>query len=375
MPWETVSQTFMKGDGTTSYGPGDFRIRGDHMISMKLAKPRITFKKPSHEDLENPQFVPQETEAWMKDADERANRRTVTLYAGTLTSATVTFHQYAQNAAWWLGPDWRVIYVATDWMDRTAESTIDKGRYKPVTTKLWKSTDQGQHWKQMKWPADQEIGFLHFLDAERGYAIGWGPHIWRTQNGGTSWQSIDVPANAKDPKDSRKAFDLVALGKNHTLYAAFSTYLNPTQNCQVWMLPWGQTRLKHAFDVPGIEVFNMLADQQGHVYVLAASGTKYKNDDQVTTLYRWDGEHLQKLHAFQKGKAGYAIHLTPDHHLLVQGPDYASLIPKDWSALSTDGGKTWKIDEGPSAQGGYYDPQTGTDWQVVGYTLSKRMIP
>jgi len=38
MRWTKVSSEFVKGTDSQSYDPGDFRIHGEKMVSMKLAQ-------------------------------------------------------------------------------------------------------------------------------------------------------------------------------------------------------------------------------------------------------------------------------------------------------------------------------------------------
>lgn len=54
------------------------------------------------------------------------------------------------------------------------------------------------NWAQLHWPEDREIEQLMFLDPLRGYAVGWGPHVWRTADGGQSRHEIKVPPLAAD---------------------------------------------------------------------------------------------------------------------------------------------------------------------------------
>ena len=95
--WETITTTFGKND--KPYGGGSFRIRGNDVISLKLADPEITFKPTS--ELKNPD-VAEPTEAWMNDTGELLNRGTVRFLRGTLsTGLTRTFEQRGQDTAWW----------------------------------------------------------------------------------------------------------------------------------------------------------------------------------------------------------------------------------------------------------------------------------
>lgn len=206
--WTRVTSTFMKTDGP--YGPGSFRIRGGHVISIKMAKAEIEFKQRTAEEIESGKEL-ELTEQWMYDPGERINHRTVRILTGPIDGPmTIQFKERAQYAAWWLAPDWQTIYLATGWYNSNAVPEPGK-RYTPVTTKLYKSTDGGYTWQRLQWPEDQHITFLHFLDPKRGYAIGWGPHIWRTNDGGQHWTEIPVPNAAGNPRDPRQRFDTVGI--------------------------------------------------------------------------------------------------------------------------------------------------------------------
>lgn len=378
MRWTKVSSEFMKGNDTQSYGPGDFRIRGEKMVSMKLARPKITFKEPTEAELNDPnyKYTAEVTEPWMKSSSEILNRMNVTFYAGSISNSTQTFHEYAQSRAWWLSPDWKTIYLSTGWLDYHLEPEDFPDNEVPQITKFWRSTDYGHNWEQLTWPEQQNISSMRFINEQEGYLIGWGPRIWRTKNGGKYWHEIQVPAQVKDPQQPRKRFDLVALGKDNALYLAFVPTVGTGLSNEIWRLKRGEEASELIFSVPGNKVDNIFADANGKVYVFTHAGPKYEERNQISTLYQWNGEELNTIHSFPKGMLGYAIYQTPvNKHLLVQGPDYASILPKDWTALSKDGGKTWRTDKNSSSQGGYYDDVTGTDWRVSGYSLYKREIP
>lgn len=111
--WERISNDFMKED--TPYGPGDFRIRNEQILSMKLTNPEITFKP--REERSDPNRA-ESTEAWMGNVSESANRRTVRILAGNIEDGIERrFEERAQQADWWLSPDWNTLYLATGWMD------------------------------------------------------------------------------------------------------------------------------------------------------------------------------------------------------------------------------------------------------------------
>lgn len=375
--WTKVSSTFMKQD--KPYGPGDFRIQGEQFISMKLTKPETKTKPMTKEELADPNSRSEYTEQWMYSVNERRNRRSVHIFSGTLENPQRTFEERAQKADWWLAPDWSLAYLATGW---TNSYDIKKGvRYAPQITKLFKSTNQGQDWQQLAWPENQDITYLRFLDPQRGYLIGWGPRIWRTDNGGTSWTEIPAPESVRDPLNERKQLDLVALGKDGVLRFAFLVRDTSGNHSQVHTLRWNDAESRLDFTLPEQTVMDIADDGAGHVYILSQTGLpEYwaapdaaPRQSQVS-VRRLGG--VDVVHTFKAGFTGYALYLTPSKALLVDGVDESSLLPKDLTALSRDGGQTWKMEnEGSSAQGGYYDTQTGTRWRVSGYSLYRRDIP
>jgi hypothetical protein len=106
------------------------------------------------------------------------------------------FQQVGQNAAWWYSQDWTVQFISTSWMNHKAPQHMTA--LTPQTTKLWKSPTAAER-VATAWPENQNIGRLLFIDPQRGYAIGWGPRVWRTADGGNTWQAIDVPVERASP--------------------------------------------------------------------------------------------------------------------------------------------------------------------------------
>lgn len=160
-----VTTVFFKGD--KPYGPGDFAIRGDEVISLKIAEPLITFKPAS--EARNPD-VAEPTEPWMSNSGQRLSRTTVNFIRGTVGGKLLrTFSERGQTAAWWHSRDWKTIYISAGWIDYTLPPPREGAAQQD--TKSWRSDDGGTTWKQLPWHADVGIEQLHFLDARRGYAI------------------------------------------------------------------------------------------------------------------------------------------------------------------------------------------------------------
>lgn len=376
--WERVSNDFMKDD--TPYGPGDFRIRGEQMLSMKLTNPETTFKHRTDEEVADNVRL-EYSEHWMASPAERANRRTVRILAGDLEDGVEQrFEEPAQQADWWLSSNRNTIYLATGWTDRT-QARLPGQRYLPQITQLFKSTDQGQEWEKLPWPEDQNITYLRFLDAQRGYLIGWGPKLWRTKDGADHWEELPIPEGSSNPENSREQFDLVALGEDNVLRMAF--YDHAADASRIHALPWGEDVSQESFTIPGHTVMDVAANTEGMVFVLTTQGAPYfslpseeREAPRPSAVWGWNGDTLQQLHEFPPELKGYALYLTPSEGLLFDGIDESSLRGSNVTAISYDGGASWEIEnEGSSSQGGYYDTITGERWRVAGYSLYRREIP
>lgn len=374
--WTSVSNEFMKE--IKPYGPGDIRVRDDQFISMRMSEPEIIFRDKTTAELNEPNSRAEVTEPWMANINELYNRTSISILKGAIDGpVTTVFHERAQYGDWWIAPNWRTIVIAARWKDGHQPSDI------VPTQKLWKSTDAGESWRQLTWPEADNITFLRFLDADRGYLIGNGPRLWRTEDGGEHWQEITLPAIEPYITFSEQ-FDLVALGADNTLRLAYFTarYGKQENLSVVLALPWGDDTPEVEFTVPEQSVIDLLADDTGKVHVLGWQGLPVNysipNDskrERPSIISVWDGAKLQSLHEFKKDMIGYALYRTPAGHILFDGVT-EGFLPNDITALSTEGGKRWQMtNEGSSAQGGYYDTHTGTRWRVSGYALSKREIP
>lgn len=381
--FETISTTFGRGD--KPYGGGAFRIRGNDVISLKIAGPELKFK-PTNELKSSD--VAEFTEPWMDDPSERLNRRTVVFLKGSLDAGvTRTFQHPGQNAAWWYSKDWRTIYVSTGWMDY--KTPKPSNGLVPQTTTLWRSGDGGETWSRLDWREDHNIGRLLFLDAQRGYAIGWGPHVWRTADGGQSWNEIDPPplANIGRP---RKTFDAVNLGPDGVLRVAY--YVEQLGDIKasavVYRMAWGQPNFEQDVVLPNQTVVDLQSSLQAtagySVYALSRLGSPRNVDDagddghRVGALSVWNGvqrANAEQLHTFGKRLMLDGLSVGKQGLLLVYATDASgSGAPRDVTFLSQDSGKSWREDDDGTAQGGYFDPDTNTQYLLFGYTLKKRKL-
>jgi hypothetical protein len=381
--WKTIAVDFGKND--KPYGGGAFRIHDNQVISLKLVGPKITFKPAS--ESKDP-LVAEPTEAWMNDSSERLNRRTVAFLKGTLTGGlTRTFQEPGQNPAWWYSPDWRTVYISTGWMDYKAARPSNG--LVPQITKLWRSGDGGLTWAQLNWPEDRNIEQLLFLDPLRGYAIGWGPHVWRTADGGQSWEQLQIPPLA-DVGKPRKTFSAVNLGPDGVLRVA--CYVDRLDNIKtsslVYQIAWSQSNFEPDAVLPNQVVVDLQSSPQAtqgySMYALSRLGLPRNIDDasdngrRTGALSTWQSvqhPNVQQLHTFDNRLMLDGLSVGKEGVLLVYATDASGDgAPRDLTFLSKDAGKSWNELNDGAAQGGYFDPETNTQYALFAYTLKKRKL-
>lgn len=375
--WETISTDFTKGN--KPYGGGNFVISGNRVISLKISGPVITFKPAS--EAKNPD-VAEPTEAWMNDADQRMNRWTVSLLAGTVNGQLGRlFSEPGQDGAWWYSRDWNTLYISTGWMDYT--TPIPSDGLTPQTTKLWRSQNGGKTWTQLGWPESRNIGRLLFLDPMRGYAIGWGPQVWRTSDGGESWQEIPVPPLAGQGK-SRATFGGVDLGRDGMLRVAYyvSELHDVNASSVVYRLRWDHKQFEQETVLPGQTVVDMKSAPDGvngyAVYALSSPGAHSDKMGRGGSISVWNSEQpsaVQQLHEFAAPLTMNGLAIGVRGVLIAYATDASgSGAPRDFSLYSTDAGKSWTQSDDGLMLGGYFDPNTSTEYGLSAYTLKKRQF-
>ncbi len=382
--WTKVTRTFLKSDAP--YGGGAFRLRENEVMTLKPARPIVTFKP--EEQLKNPQ-VAEPTEAWMNDTSELLNRRTISFLRGTLDGGlTRYFHQQGQSAAWWYSKDWSTLYVSTGWMDYKAEPV--EGDL-PQLTKLWRSSDGGKTWAQLEWPENHNIGKLLFLDSQRGYAIGWGPRVWRTADGGQSWQEMPLPPMVTDPREPRKRFNAVDLGPDGMLRVAYYVpMLGKVQlSSVVYRLRWDGKQFEQDVVLPDQVVVQLGSTDEppGYtysIYALSRLGPPRNYDDRsdkgdrtgaISTWASYSQPTVEQRHTFDQRYDLDGLSVGKKGVLLAYATDASREgAPHDITFYSRDFGRSWDdIDDGVG-QGGWFDPKTNTQYALYAYTLKKRQF-
>lgn len=367
---------------------GDFRIRGNDVISVDVREPRITFKPAA--ELKDPQ-VAEPTEPWMNNAGETLNRETVSFLRGTLDGGLKRyFRQPGQRAVWWYSKDWNVQYLATKWMDYKLPEPANG--LAPQKTKLWRSGDGGLRWTQLKWPEGSDIDRLFFLDPERGYAIGWGPHVWRTDDGGQTWQQIELPPMANDYRYPRKTFDAVDLGPDGTLRVAY--YLEILGDIRlssvVYRLRWDEVKFESDVVFPHQVVIRLGSTDEltGHtysIYALSMLGLPRNYDDskdegtRVSALSTWtsiQGSVVTQLYAFDR-KLRFDLHenslqVGKGGVLFVYGTSFRRDVPDDIDLVSYNAGRSWDEYLDRYLPGGYFDKETNTQYGLAVGAITRR---
>ena len=384
--WEKQSDNFFKSD--KPYGAGDFRIKGNQVISVKVSEPEIKFKPMTALELKDPNTPAQPIEPWMADVGERLNRRVArVLFGSTSGSLTETFREPAQNTAWWVSSAGKEQILGTGWIDYKLSRV---NREAPVVAiyKVFASSDGGHEWVRRAWPENRYIGTVQFLDISRGYVLGRGPSIWRTIDGGEHWQGLTTPPELVAPVEKIREFDFSVLSSDGTLWlAGFSSRGASAGQSTVYAQPWidkpelasDESQPRPQFKIAGQSVVDMQVRGE-KVWVLTRTGAPpvLGLDSEAVRhneVHLWSDGHLQKIKEFPVEVQAGALYVLNNGTLVVDALLDQGIRPKDALYLSRDQGRTWDVEnEGAGAQGVYMDGGTGERWRVVGYSLYRRMV-
>ncbi|KAA0087325.1 glycosyl hydrolase, partial [Paraburkholderia sp. T12-10] len=229
-----------------------------------------------------------------------------------------------------------------------------------------------------------------FLDPQRGYAIGWGPHVWRTTDAGRSWQEVKLPplANVGEP---HKTFDAVNLGPDGVLRVAY--YVDELSGIKtstlVYRLAWSESDFEQDVVLPNQIVVDLQSSPQttgGYsLYALSKLGPPRDIDNvadngrRTGALSTWGSVRhasVQQLqHTFDERLLFDGLSVGKDGVLLVYATDASGDgAPRDLTFLSKNFGKSWEELNDGAAQGGYFDPETNTQYALFAYTLKKRQF-
>ncbi|MCA8254043.1 glycosyl hydrolase [Burkholderia sp. AU31624] len=386
--WETVSSRITGPDGSS--GVGDFYVTGNEIMSFTIADPVVTLKPVS--EWKDP-MVAEPTEAWMNSARETLNRRTANFFRGTLDRGLQRFLQVpGQHTAWWHSRDGHVHLISVGQMSYTSPGSADD--LVSQQTRVWKSLDGGRHWSPLPWPEPEDIHQLLFIDAQQGYAIGWGPAVRRTSDGGESWQRIALPPDAVVPGAPQRKFNAVSLGPDGILRVAYHVDRSataPARSVVYRLAPDQQTFVPDAV-LPNQTVTRLAstpATAGGYaLYALSLLDSESGNDatpdhtHRTGVLSTWTNtrpEHVRQLTTFDKKLIQRDLDVGRDGLLLVYATDPQQAIddpPVPLMFSSTDAGMTWKQhDDRIAYQGRYFDPDSNTLYSLLDKRLKKLSFP
>jgi len=377
--WHNMAKLFIKNDKSDVAGDY-FRINGNSIILFNINQPATAFKPIEHP--EDPNAKVEYTEPWMGDVNERLNRRTVEFFRGTINDGLIRhFSHPGQDGAWAYSPNWNTIYISTDWVDFK-----DPDSSSPHTFTLWRSTDGGYTWKQLDWPRARSINQLFFLDAQRGYAVGW-PSIWRTADGGHSWQEIKAPAIAKD-----KHLDAVDLGADGVLRVAYYVKQKGDihESTIVDRLAWDRDTFEQDVVLPGQTVIDMkssvvIPGTACKNYVVSSLGLPYDdsnpddNGRRTKAISSWVSGPKPVVEQLRTFDSDWGIDTLPFLQVGRRGVIFVHATDtnmQDAIFASTDDGKSWKAikqDTLFAMSPNDFDPDTNTKYVIEDNMLMKQV--
>ncbi|RQO72898.1 hypothetical protein DBR44_08115 [Aquitalea sp. FJL05] len=378
------------------YGGGDIRIRDRQVVVFKPIGPEFKLKPTA--ELKNPE-VAEFTEEWMNHVDEIGNRASVRLLRGDMDKGVHRiFEKPGQNGTWWLSPDWKTIYVSTDWTNYKLPNGPDG--YGQRWHTLWKSIDGGQSWQQLQWPEHVQPGQPLFMpDGKRGYLVADGMRIWRTFDGGQSWQEITLPSWANQQltghpsgngllpmiKDSRATFSAFDLADDGTLRVAFYVRKaklaagigDVAESTLLYRIPLSTSldELARKWMQPEIvlqqqSVIDIKTSHDGSLNLITLLGQlkseKIAETQQRPAAYiRWKDGKENFRHQFDEHVVPGALFVGPQDQLVLAGESLnAEQTTSDSITLvSTDRGLTWKETNDGMAYAWYYEADKNRIWK------------
>ncbi|WP_082722001.1 WD40/YVTN/BNR-like repeat-containing protein [Burkholderia sp. RF2-non_BP3] len=386
--WETVSSQITWPDPPT--GIGDFYITGNEIMSLTIADPVVTLKPA--DEWKNP-TVAEPTEPWMNNAAETLNRRTANFFRGTLDRGLQrVFQAPGQHIAWWHSRDGHVHLISVGRMNYTSPRPADDFIWQQ--TRVWKSLDSGRHWSQLEWHEDEDIDQLLFIDARHGYAIGRGPAVRRTSDGGESWQRIALPPDAMAPGSPWRNFNAVNLGPDGALRVACHVKRSATAPARsvVYRLAPDQQTFVPDTVLPNQTVIRLAstpATTGGYaLYALSLLDDESGGDTDPDRARRpgvlstWADTHPERVRqvtTFDRKLILSDLDVGRDGLLLVYATDPRQAIddpPVPLLVSSTDAGRTWKqkVDEIVD-NSRYFDQDTNTLYSLLDERLEKLSFP
>ena len=274
-------------------------------------------------------------EDWMRDKNHVLNRRTVeVLSGGGGNPDKLVFKEQAQTGQWWQTTDLNTIYINTYFIDYTLVNTIpEKDQIRKARRyKIFKSTDGGEHFTQLKsWPSFRQVKQVLFDETGRyGYAIGEQKTLWRTSDAGETWIQIQMPKQIIDQLNAMK-FDFridEIFNSYHFDERTKDFYFSNLFNDQgksyslVYKFPWSNDSKDNRIDkyspiltLPNLDIVD-INSEGNKLYILGMvynfEKKTYDAVDTETTFLVAAPDEKNKYQWLEKVKIGNALQLQLD---------------------------------------------------------------
>lgn len=344
-------------------------------------------------------------EDWMRDNNQVLNRMTVeVLSGGEGNPDKLVFKEQAQTGQWWQTTDLNTIYINTYFIDYTLVNTIpEKDQIRKARRyKIFKSTDGGEHFTQLKsWPSFRQVKQVLFDETGRyGYAIGEQKTLWRTSDAGETWIQIHMPKQIIDQLNAMK-FDFridEIFNSYHFDERTKDFYFSNLFNDQgqsyslVYKFPWSDDPKENRIDkynpiltLPNSDIVDINSEGE-KLYILGMvynfEKKTYDAVDTETTFIVAAPDENNKYQWLEKVKIGNALQLGKlyigkDQVLYSSGFKNSNSYPyqRDIAAVSFDKGRTWQLDEeGNMIQASTFDEKTNKVFMLKGGNVSSREL-
>lgn len=344
-------------------------------------------------------------EDWMRDNNQVLNRMTVeVLSGGGGNPDKLVFKEQAQTGQWWQTTDLNTIYINTYFIDYTLVNTIpEKDQIRKARRyKIFKSTDGGEHFTQLKsWPSFRQVKQVLFDETGRyGYAIGEQKTLWRTSDAGETWIQIQMPKQIIDQLNAMK-FDFridEIFNSYHFDERTKDFYFSNLFNDQgqsyslVYKFPWSNDSKDNRIDkyspiltLPNLDIVD-INSEGNKLYILGMvynfEKKTYDAVDTETTFLVAAPDEKNKYQWLEKVKIGNALQLGKlyigkDQVLYSSGFKNSNSYPyqRDIAAVSFDKGRTWQLDEeGNVIQASTFDEKSNKVFMLKGGKVSSREL-
>lgn len=386
------------------YDGADLRLSGNKVFLMQVVQPALEFKAPVSAVKDNDPIPQTEfKEDWMNDTNEIINRTSVRVLKGTLEDdVKVRFETKGQEGSWWISNDTTTIYVTSQWRDNhKINEYVSENEYIKFTYfSIYKSTDAGESFQKLDWPEHTHISQILFAqDGKKGYIVGGGPTLWRTEDGGSNWQKIIIPkrlstvglghSDLERYQNEITTFDAYTIDDEGNLtVAGFITNWQPKdsdeekQGSVIYQLPWSDkisdmNQIEPTAFVANIKVSDIATAPNNELYLLTehynfSNLTIHPKDKELGFIRLHDGKEQIK-HVFGRQLFLGKLYVGKNDLLYTSGFTWTKggLQQDDFAFVSRDKGNKWQAinDRQPLARAAYFDKENNVAWLLKMYSL------